>query len=98
MRIMLAGLGLLLASGLLAIVAAVVGALGSGRTVAAGERAVTAIGLFDLVVAIAGCVVFGYVTRKLPAATRWLARIGFCVLQSIWLAAWLLLTVMMFNR
>ena len=98
MRIVLAGLGLLFASGLLAIVAVVVGALGDGGTVASGERAVTAIGLFDLVVAIAGCVAFGYVTRRLPASTRWLSRVGFCLLQSIWTVAWLLLTLLMFNR
>ena len=98
MRIVLSGLGLLFASGVLAIVAAVVGALASGRTVAAGERAVSAIGLFDLVVAVAGCVAFGYATRRLPPPARWLSRLGFCLLQAIWMAAWLLLTVIMFNR
>jgi len=98
MRIFLAGLGILLASGVLAIVAAVIGALGDGRTVAAGERAVSAIGGFDLGVAIAGCLAFGYVTRGLSPATRWLARIGFALLEVVWLAAWVLLTLVMFDR
>jgi hypothetical protein len=98
MRAVLVGLGLLLLSGLLAIVAAIVAAIGSGPTVAAGERAVTAIGVFDLGLWLAGCIAFGYATRPLPTARRWIARIGFGLLDALWLAAWLLLTVVMFNR
>lgn len=98
MRTLLVGLGLLLLSGLLAIAAAVVGAIGSGPTVAAGERAVTAIGMFDLGLWLTGCIGFGYVTRPLPTATRWIARSVFCLFDALWLAAWLLLTVVMFNR
>lgn len=76
MRALVSAIALWVASGVLFGVALFGAALFSGRTVAAGERAVTGIAVFDVIVSLAAVVLFAVFTKTLSgslAGSRWRA-------------------------
>ena len=87
-----------LAAGGLAVAGLFVALFGSGRSIAAGERAVTALGAFDLLLAIGGCAALVWASRGLDPWPRWLTVVGGTLGLLLFLAIWMVMTIIMFNR
>jgi hypothetical protein len=98
MRALVTAFGLWVASGVLFGIALFATAVVSGRTVAAGERAVTGVAVFDVLVALAAVVLFAGLTKTLSGLSRGLAVAGFAVIEVAILVIALVMTLLGFNR
>ena len=81
-----------------ALLAVVLGGVLSGPSVAAGERAVTAIAAFDLAVALGAIALFWRRSAVLSGLTRGFAVLAFAAIEVAVLAVLLVLSVLVFNR
>jgi hypothetical protein len=98
MKLVLKAFALCTASVLLGIFAVFVAAIGSGPTVAAGERAVEILALFDLVLAVAAAVLFWRAGRGLSHPARGLSIVAFGAVELFAMGALFLLSLLAFNR
>lgn len=88
----------LLGAGALAVVATFVALFGAGPSVAAGERAVVAVGVFDLLLFVATCAGLVWATTGMSPWPRWLGVGGGAAAFLAFLLGWMVMTVIMFNR
>lgn len=98
MKAFVSAIALWLGSGFLFGVALFATALFSGRTVSAGERAVTGVAVFDVLVSLGAVVLFVVLTKSLSGLARGLAVAGFAVVEVAILVIALLMTLLGFNR
>jgi len=97
-KTMIAGSALLAASAVLMVLGMFVTAFAAGRTIAGGERAVVAAGIFDLGVIILAIGVFFWTTRSLATLPRVLSLGALAILELVVLAVAMLLTLVLLNR
>jgi hypothetical protein len=98
MKLGLISLGLWAASAVLAGIAMAAAAMAAGPSVAAGERALTAAGVFNLLILLAAVAGFGWASRGLNLLPRVLAIAGFAALEIVTLGVALVVTALILNR
>lgn len=98
MKLALTGFALCVASVVLYLFAFFVAALAAGPTVRGGERAVEALALFDIVLAVAAVVLFWRSGRGLSGLARGLSTVAFTAVEIVVLGICFVLSVLGLNR
>jgi uncharacterized membrane protein YhdT len=87
-----------LAAGGVAVIALFVALFNDGGSIADGERAVMALGLFDLLLWVAASIALVRASAGLAGWPRWLTVFGGSLGLLLFLLVWMFMTLVMFNR